>query len=67
MVAKVEERRDVAIGHEPQITTAAAVAAVGSTAGDMGLSPNRHRAGTTVAAGDIDPALIDKVRHDVKG
>ena len=40
MVAEVDERGDIAVGFEPDIASASAVAAVGTTQRHMGLAPD---------------------------
>jgi hypothetical protein len=67
VITEREERRDVAVGDEPDVAAAAAVAAVGSTLGDMGFAPERHRPGTAVASLDVETALIDEPGHDEVG
>ena len=69
VVAEGEQRRDVAVGDEPDVAAVAAVAAVGPALGDVGLAAERDGAGTAVAALDVEVALVDEPGHpgEVRG
>ena len=63
MIAKGQQRRNIAIGDKPYRPTIATIAAVRTTLGDMRFTPERNTAGAAVAALDVDVALIDEVGH----
>ena len=63
VVAEGDERRDVAVGHEPHVAALAAVAAVGSAERDRTLAPERHAAGTAVATTYVQLGLVDESAH----
>src|SRR5215831_17523485 len=60
MVAEREERRDVAVGLEHDVTAGTAVAAVGSTLGNVRLPAERDGTGTAVAAAHVHLDLVDE-------
>jgi hypothetical protein len=60
VVTEGEERGVVGRRHQPHVATSSAVAAVGPTAVNMRLAPERHRAGSTVAGLDVDLRLVDE-------
>ncbi len=69
MVPEREQRRDVAVGLEPDVAALAAVAAVGPALGHVGLTAHRDCAGTAVATLDVELRLVDEtpvpaVTHD---
>jgi hypothetical protein len=59
-VAEGQQRRHLAVGVEPQVAALAAVASVGAAPGDVRLPPERHRAGTTVAAPHVEVGFVDE-------
>ena len=63
MVAKREQRRDVAIGHEPDVAAVAAVAAVRAALRDVRLAAERDAARAAVTAVHMQVALVDEARH----
>ena len=63
VVAKREQRRDVAVGDQPDIATLAAIAAVGSAECLGSLTPERRTAGATIAAAYIQLRFIDEPAH----
>ena len=63
MVAEREERRNVAVGLEPDVAAGAAIATVGSALGRVRLTPERDAAGAAVATAHIQLRFVDKVRH----
>ena len=60
VVAEGEQRGDVAVGPEPDVAALAAVAAVGAALRDVGLPPERDRAGAAVATAQVDLARSTK-------
>ena len=62
VVAEREQRRDVAVGLQPDVAARAAVAAVGPALRDVGLAPERHAARAAVAAAEVDLDLVDERR-----
>jgi hypothetical protein len=60
VVPEGQQRRDVVVGDEPDVAAVAAVAAVRTALGDVGLPAERHRARPTVAALDVEAALVDE-------
>ena len=63
MVAEGEQRRDVAIGDQPDVAALAPVAAVRSAHGLGTLTAERHTAGTAIAAAYIQLRFIDEPAH----
>ena len=63
VVTERQQRRHVAIRHEPDVAAVAAVAAVGAAPVDVRLAPERHAAGATIAALDVEATLVHEVRH----
>ena len=61
--AIVDQRGHAGIGFKHHVAAMAAVAAVGTALGNMGLAAKRHAAGAAVAALDVDSDLINE--HDV--
>ena len=66
MIAKGQQRRDIAIGDKPDRPAVATIAAVRTAFGDMCFTPERNTAGATVAALNVDVALIDEVGHPAR-
>ena len=64
VVAEGEQRGHVAVGDQPDVAARAAVTAVGSALGHVGLATDRHAAGPAVAAAHVDVALVDEAGHD---
>ena len=64
VVLEAEQRSDVAVGHQPDVATLAAVAAVGPALGDVRLAPERNRARAAVTTLDVQPTLVDETGHD---
>ena len=60
VVAEGEERGDVPVGPQPDVAALAAVAAVGTAARDVRLAPERHAAGSAVAAAHVQLRLVDE-------
>jgi hypothetical protein len=54
------------VGDEPHVATVAAVAPVRSTAGDVRLAAERHRARAAVASLDVEAALVDELSQDAR-
>ena len=63
MVAKRQQRRHVAVGHQPHVAAGAAVAARRPATRHPGLAPERNAPRSPVARGDMQVALIDKPGH----
>jgi hypothetical protein len=63
MVPKPQQRCHVAIGFEPNVTTIAPVAAVGSTQGHVGFASRRHATGAAVSGARTQIAFVNEVRH----
>ena len=66
MIAKGQQRRDIAIGDKPDRPAVATITAVRTPLGDVRFTPERNTAGATVAALDVDVALIDEVGHPAR-
>ena len=64
MIPESEQRRDVAIGYQPDIATLATVAAIGPAHCDRTLASERDAAGATVAGAHVQLALVDELAHD---
>ena len=60
VVAEREQRRDVAVGLQPDVAALAAVAAVGPALGDVRLAPHRDAARAAVAALHVELRLVDE-------
>ena len=63
VVAKREERRDVAVRLQPHVAAPAAVAAVGPAARHVRLSPEGDAARAAVATLDVALRYVDEARH----
>ena len=63
LVAIVDERRELGVGLNDDVTATASVAAVWPALGHMGLASERHAAGAAVAAFDVDATYIGKLGH----
>ena len=63
VVAEGEQRRDVAVGHEPDVTALAPVAAVGTAHHDGSLPAEADAAGAAVTSTDIELGFVDKGGH----
>ena len=61
VISKRQEGRRVVISYEPHASTAAAITAIRAALGDMRLAAKRHTSSATVAALDIDVALVYKI------
>ena len=64
VIAEAQKRRRVMVGDQPYASAIAAVAAVRAAFRDVCLTSKRHTARATVAALNVDIALIHEVRHD---
>lgn len=51
------------VDDQPHVAAGAAVTAVGTAHGDVGLAPERHAARSPIASLDVEPTLIDELRH----
>jgi len=60
VVLEREERRDVAIGHEPDVATPATIAAIGAALGHVGLTPECDAAGAAIATAHVQLAFVDE-------
>src|SRR5262249_13902997 len=67
MIAKREQRRDVAIRAQPDIAAAATVTAVGSALGNVRFAAERHTTRAAVTAFDIGLRGVDEAGHDCPG
>jgi hypothetical protein len=65
MIAKREQRRDIAIRAQPDRSPLAAIAAVGTTLRNVGLAAKRCTARAAITAFDIALRGIDKPGHDI--
>jgi hypothetical protein len=65
MVPESEKGGLVVRGDEPHVAPAAAVAAVGTAARDMGFASERHAAGATVTGLHVDLGLVYEPRHEL--
>jgi hypothetical protein len=63
VVLEGDQRRDVVVDDEPHVPAGAPVAAVGTALGGVRLPPERHRARAAIATLDMQPTLIDELRH----
>src|SRR3546814_9893459 len=63
VVLERDQRGDVVVDDEPHVATLAAVAAVGPTHRRVRLPAERHAPGATVSTLDVEPTLIDELRH----
>ena len=61
--AVIDQRGHACIGFKHHVAAMAAVAAIGTALGHMGLTAKRHAAGAAVAALNVDSDLINE--HDV--
>ncbi len=66
MVAEREQRRDVAVGLQPDVAAPAAVAAVGTATRHVRLPPERDAAGAAVAAFHVALRHVDEAGHPVQ-
>ena len=66
VVLERDQRRHVAIDDQPDATARAAVTAVGPAEGNVRLPPEAHRSRAAVASLDMEPTLIDELRHQVE-
>ena len=64
VIAKSQQRRHVAVGHQPDVAALAAVATIGSTHGNRTFTAERHTAGPSVAGAHVQLALVDELAHD---
>ena len=65
VVTEGEERRDVAVGLDPDIAALATVATVGPTARHMGLATERDRTRPAVATLDVQLRFVDEAHEDL--
>ena len=63
VVAKRQQRRDVAIGNQPHVAALAAIATVGATEGDGAFPTERDAARATIATAHVQLGFIDKSAH----
>ena len=63
MVAEGQQRGDVAVGHQPDLAAAAAIASVGAAVGDRTLPAEADAARAPVPAADVESALVDEGGH----
>ena len=63
MIAKGEQRRNVVVADQPDVTTTAAVPPIGAALGNVSLAAERDRPGPSVARLDMDLALVDEHRR----
>ena len=66
VVSKPEQRCDIAVGDEPDVAAAAAVAAVRPTLGHVGFAAERDAARAAVTAFDVDVRLVDEAGHPLR-
>jgi len=64
VIAKSQQRRHVAVGHQPDVAALAAVATIGSTHGNGTFTAERHASGSPVAGAHVQLALVDELAHD---
>src|SRR5262249_19960277 len=64
MVLEREERGDVPIGDQPDVTAAAAIAAIGPALGHVRFTPERDRTRAAIAALHMQATLVDETGHD---
>ena len=60
VVPEREQRRDVAVGLQPDVAALAAVPTVGAALGHVRFAPHRDRARAAVAALDVELGLVDE-------
>jgi hypothetical protein len=60
-VLEGQQGGDVAVGDQPDVAAVAAVAAVGPTLGNVGLTAERDGAGAAVTTLDVQVALVDEL------
>src|SRR5512143_696405 len=63
MIAKREQRGDVAIGDEPHVATLSPIATVRATECHRPLPAEGDHAGTTVTAAHVELGLVDEPAH----
>ena len=63
VVAKRQQRRDVAVGNQPHVAALAAIATVGATEGDGAFPTERDAARATIATAHVQLGFIDKSAH----
>ena len=63
LVLEVDQRTELLVGLDDHITALAAVAAVRSSARNIGLAPEAHAARSAVACDYFDLDSINKIRH----
>ena len=64
VVLEGEQRGHVAVGDHPDVAALAAVTAVGTALGHVGLASDRDATGAAVAAPHVDLTLVDESGHD---
>ena len=60
VIPEREQGAHVVVGDQPDVAAASAVAPVGSSAGNVGLAPERHRARAPVTCLDVELRLVDE-------
>jgi hypothetical protein len=63
VVAERQQRGDVAVGHQPHLAPAAAIASVGAAVGDRTLAAEADAARATISAADVESTLVDEAGH----
>ncbi len=63
VVSESKQGGDIAVGHQPDRASVAAVTAGRAAPGDVGLAPKRNAARAPVSGLDIDVALVDESGH----
>ena len=63
VVFERDQRGHIVVGYQPDAAAVAAVAAVGSAFGHMGLTAKRDAPGTAVAAPHVQAALVYELGH----
>ena len=66
VVLERDQRRHVAVDDQPDPAARAAVAAVGPAEGHVRLPPEADRSRAAVASLDVEPTLIDELRHELR-
>ena len=66
VVAEGQQGGDVAVGHQPDVSPASAVAARRSAPGHVGLPAEGHAPGPAVTRSDMKVALVDEAGHPLR-
>jgi dGTPase len=64
VISEREQRSDVSVGDQPNITAFAAVTSVRSAHGDGAFATKRNTPGAAVAGAHVQLALVDELAHD---